>query len=167
MGHDVGAKCLHRVGDGTGNIAITADKLRRMPEGEIQNVVNDQNLAIALGAGADSDGRRLDLRSNQGGDFAGNPLEVEAGDAGAIERNGITHELIDGFKRFALHLVTAHDIDRLWRQTDVTGNGNFSVDHSANEVGSLFSAFHLYRFGTTFFDEAGGVANGFIGGDME
>ena len=49
------------VGDERGCIAVAANELGRLDEREIQNVVEDKHLAIAVRASADADGRSRDF----------------------------------------------------------------------------------------------------------
>ena len=135
-----------------------------MPERQIDQVVEDQHLAIAIRPGADADGWRFDLGRDHGRDFARNAFEINASHAGAIERNRIAHELLDRVQRLALNLVAAHDVDRLRREPDVSGDGNLGVDHAADHVHALLAAFHLDRLGAAFFHKAGGIVNGFVRG---
>ena len=59
--------------------------------GDAEQVVDDQHLRVAIGAGADADGGRFDFRGNHGCDLARNAFKHNAADAGAVERNRIAH----------------------------------------------------------------------------
>src|SRR5450432_2900350 len=111
-----------------------------MPERQVDEVVEDQHLTIAIGASANANRWRFDFSRDHGGDFAGNAFEIDAGHAGAIERDRIAHELLDGIQSLALNLVASHDVDRLRREAYVPGHGNLSVDHAANHIDALLSA---------------------------
>ena len=50
---------LHRVADHRAQIGVAANELGRRREGQSQQIVEDQHLAIAIRAGADADGRDL------------------------------------------------------------------------------------------------------------
>src|SRR5208282_3197233 len=122
-----------------------------------------EHLAIAIGPGADADGRRFYFGGNHGRDFARDTLEIDAGYTGTVERYGIAHELFYGVQRFPLNFVATHDVDRLRSQANVPGNGNLSVDHAADNLYALLTALHFDGFGAAFFHEAGGVTNRVFG----
>src|SRR6478672_10556769 len=61
---NIGTKGLHRTGDGGAQVSVSAYKLGGMAKGEIQQVVEDQYLSVAIRARADSDRRRPDLSRN-------------------------------------------------------------------------------------------------------
>src|SRR5579872_2671395 len=132
------------MGDEFRSIAVAANEFRCGSEGQIQNVVQHEDLAIAIESCADADGWSLHFGGNHGGDFAGHAFEDYAGDASAIEGDGIAHELLDSGKRLALDFVSAHHVDGLRGEADVSGDGNFGVNHAANQVGTFFSAFYFY-----------------------
>jgi hypothetical protein len=61
----------------------------------------------------------------------------------------------------ALHLVSAHGVQRLRRQPDVPDHRDFRLNHSFDQARSLFAAFNLYRFGASVLYEARGIAQRF------
>src|SRR5712691_9770445 len=130
--YHVGTEAMHRVADQRGRVGIAAHKFGRWAEGQVQDVVEDEYLAIALRSSADADGWSCHFRRDHGGDFARNAFEINAGHTGAIECYRIAHELLDGSERLALHLVAAHHVHRLRSQPDVPGDGNLGVDNATD-----------------------------------
>ena len=60
-----------------------------MPFREPEQVVVDEHLPVAVGAGADADGRNRELRRDPGGDRRGDGLEHERAAAGVLQRMGV------------------------------------------------------------------------------
>ena len=58
--------------------------------------MEDQHLAVAIGAGADADGGRRNFFGDHGGDFARDAFQHDRENAGLIESDGVAHELFDG-----------------------------------------------------------------------
>src|SRR6266542_286922 len=148
------------------SVAVAADKLCRRAEGQIQNVVEDEYLAIASGTRADSNGRSGTLAGDEVCHFARNSFQENASHSYAVERSSVPHELFDVGQRLALHLVSAHAIHGLWGEADVCGDGNLRVDDLMNEVGAFFATLDLYHLGPAFFHKAGCIADSFVGTDM-
>ena len=113
----------HGLRDQRGGVSVAAYEFCRMPEREVDQVVEDQHLSIAIWPGANADRRRFDFSRDHGGNFARNPFEIDAGHASAIKRDRIAHELLDGVQRFALNFVPSHDVDRLRSEADMPGDG--------------------------------------------
>src|SRR5580698_1850139 len=83
--HHIRTKSLHSVGNQRRSIAVTAHEFGCWTERQIQNVVDNQHLAVALGTSADADGRSCDLCRDHGRDFPRNAFEINAGHARTIE----------------------------------------------------------------------------------
>src|ERR1022692_2315877 len=56
----------HRIRDQRGRVPIAADKFCRMPKRQVDQIVEDQHLAIAIRASADANRRRFDFRGDHG-----------------------------------------------------------------------------------------------------
>src|SRR5262249_6196357 len=93
-------------------------------------------------------------------------FQINTCNPGAVEGHRVAHQVLDRGQVFSLHLVAAHHVHRLRSQTDVSGNRDFGVDDAANQVGALFAAFYLHRFGARFFHVACTVAHRLIGTDV-
>ena len=131
-------------------------------EGEVEEVVEDEDLAVAVGAGADADGGDAGLRGDAGGEFAGDAFEDDGDGAGVFERAGVGGEAVDGVEGLALHAIAAHAVDGLRREADVGDDGDFGVGEAADEFGAGAAAFDLDGLGAGFLDEAEGVARGVV-----
>src|SRR6202163_1052302 len=66
----IGAEGLHCARNGRAHVRVPPYELCRMPKAEIENVVEDQHLAVAIRSSADTNGRSLDLGGNHGRDFS-------------------------------------------------------------------------------------------------
>src|SRR5438876_7526018 len=92
--YHVGTEAMHRVADQRGRVGIAAHKFGRWAEGQVQDVVEDEHLAIALRSSSDADSWSWHFRRDHGGDFPRNAFEINAGHASAIKCYGIAHELL-------------------------------------------------------------------------
>ena len=59
--HHIAAECLDRFRNQRSRVRIAPHKFRRRSESEIDQIMEDQDLAIAIRAGANSDGRAFRL----------------------------------------------------------------------------------------------------------
>ena len=135
--------------------AVAADEFGRRREGEIEQVVEDEDLAVAAGAGADADGGDGELGGDLFGDFAGDAFEDQSAGAGMGEGEGVCPELLDGFGGAGLDAVAAHAVEALRGEAEMADDGNLGVGEGADEFDAR--AFDLDGFGAGFFDEANGV----------
>ncbi len=67
-------------------IAILANEFRGRGEAEVDEVVEDEDLAIAVGSGANSDGGDADFSGDAGRDLPGYALEDQQNGSGGFER---------------------------------------------------------------------------------
>ncbi len=72
-----------------GSVGVAADEFGRRRKGEIHEIVEDENLAVAIGTGADADRRNGERGGDGRGGFAGNAFENDGAGAGVSEREGI------------------------------------------------------------------------------
>ncbi len=61
MRNHVGLEGQYGFRDQRGGVSIAANEFRRMSKRQVDQVVEDQHLAIAIRPGADADGRRFNL----------------------------------------------------------------------------------------------------------
>jgi hypothetical protein len=90
---DVFAVVLDGGADERAGVGVAADELGGRREGEVEQVVEDEDLAVAVGAGADADGGNGELGGDLRGDFAGNAFEDDGACAGIGEGVGVGFEL--------------------------------------------------------------------------
>ena len=122
--------------------------------------MENQHLPITLRASTNTDRRSFDLGSNQRRNLTRNAFHKYAGHARAIQRHGIAHQLFHCAQVLSLHLVSAHDIDRLRRQPNVPGHRNLRVGDAANQVSPLLPTLDLHHFRPAFLHKARCVAHG-------
>src|SRR6266404_3078259 len=107
---DVGTERFRRDGNGRTEVRVTPYELCGMSKAEVQQVVEDQHLAVAIRSSADADSWRLDLGCNHGRDFPRDAFENHQSHARAIECNGVAYELLHAAEILALHFIAAHHI---------------------------------------------------------
>ena len=127
-------------------------------EGEADEIVEDEDLAVAAGAGADADGGNRELGGDCLGDFARHALKHDGAGAGLSEGAGIGLQLANGFRSAGLHAVAAHAMHALRGEAEMADDGHFGINEGADEVDAR--AFNFDRFGAGFLDEADGVGHG-------
>src|SRR5437879_5706844 len=93
--HNIRAEGLRRVRDLGSRISVAAHKLSRCSESQVQDIVEDEHLAVATWPGANPYGRRRNLSRDHPRHFAWNSLEKNAGHSSAVKCSGISHELLD------------------------------------------------------------------------
>ena len=142
-----------------GGVGVLANKFGGWREGEVDEVVEDEDLAIAIGACADADGGDGEFGGDGGGDFTGNPFEDDCAGSGIGEGLGVGLELEDGFSGASLDAVTAHAVKALRGEAEVGDGGNFRFSEGADQIDAR--AFDLDGFGAGFLDEADGVGEAF------
>src|ERR1700761_7902137 len=84
-GADVVAVVADGGGDDFADIGVLTSEFRRSVEGEAEKIVGDENLAVAIGAGADADGGNSQLAGDLGGEFAGDGFEDYGESAGGFD----------------------------------------------------------------------------------
>ena len=96
---DVFAIVLDGGADEGAGVGVAADEFGRGREGEVDEIVEDEDLAVAAGAGADADGGDGQLGGDFFSDFAGHAFKDERAGAGMGEGECVCLELLDGFRR--------------------------------------------------------------------
>jgi peptidoglycan/xylan/chitin deacetylase (PgdA/CDA1 family) len=145
--------------DERGGISVLADKLGRRGEGEVDEVVEDEDLAVAVRAGADADGGNGQLGGDGGGDFAGNAFEYDCAGSGIGQGESVCLELEHGFSGAGLDAVAAHAVNALRSEAQMADNGNFSFSEGADQIDARTLDFD--RLGAGLLDEADGVDEAF------
>ena len=148
-------------GDEFADVGVLAGEFRRRVEGEAEEVVDDKDLAVAVGAGADADRGDVQLASDLRGEFARDGFEDYGEGACGFYGVRVAEELFGGVGGFALDAIAAEGVDGLGREADVSHYGNFGFGEARDEFETALAAFDFDGFGAGFFDEADGVAKGF------
>jgi hypothetical protein len=136
-------------------VGVAADEFGGRGEGEVEQVVKDEDLAVAIGAGSDADGGDGQLGGDGGGHLAGNAFEDDSACPGFGEGVSVGLELVDGLGRAGLDAIAAHAVEALRSEAEVADDGNLCLDEGADKVDAR--PFDLDGFGSRLFDEASGV----------
>ena len=142
--------------EGTG-VCVAADEFGGRREGEVEQVVEDEDLAVADGASADSDGGDRQLSCDFLCYFARNTFEDERAGSSMGEVMRVRLELLDGFGGAGLDAVAAHAMEALRSEAKVADDGNLGVGDGADQLDAR--PFDLDGFRTCLLDEADGVAS--------
>src|ERR1700678_3556823 len=105
------AEPLNRLSDERGSVTTEASKFPTVAKGQIQNVVEDKHLTVALGTSPDANGRSADFPRDHCCHFARNSFQEQTGHTRAIKRDSVTLQLFNTADILSLHLVPAHDVD--------------------------------------------------------
>src|SRR6202030_554017 len=125
--------------------------------------VDDENWAVAVGAGADTDGGNAQLAGDLRGELAWHGFEDDGEGACGFDGTRVAQQLFRRVGGFALHAVAAERIHGLRRQADVAHYWNFGLGQARDELEAAFAAFDLDGLDAGFLYEAHGVAQRFRG----
>src|SRR6202012_4223005 len=89
---DVAEEVCERLLQICGRVSVLADELRRVAVVEAEDVVIDEDLAIAPRAGADADRRNREPLGDERREFRGNAFEDERATAGVLERERLVDQ---------------------------------------------------------------------------
>src|ERR1039458_4814076 len=145
--------------DECAGIAIAADKLGRWRKCQIEQVVEDKNLPVAVRSGADADRRNSQLAADSSGHLARNAFKHDCTGTCIGEGKRVRLELKDSFCSAGLHAIAAHTMYALWCQAQMAHHRNLCFCECANQVDARPLNFH--RLGPCFLDETDGVAKPF------
>src|SRR5467141_2998738 len=101
------------------DVGILARKFRRLSKRKAQKIVNDENLPIAVRAGADADRRDAQFARNLRRQLARHRLQNNRKSPRRFHRARISNQLPGSIRCFSLHAISAQRIHRLRRQADV------------------------------------------------
>src|SRR5206468_50354 len=119
----VGAR---RLTDARRNIVVSFHEPRRALE-HAKHVVNHQDLAIALGRGADADHGRTDGPGYAIGDLFQHPFDDDAEGACLVDSARIREDLVGLVLLTAARAIAAEDVDGLRSQPDMPDHRNAAV----------------------------------------
>ena len=160
MVFDVFAVVFDGGADERAGVAIAADELGGGGKGEVDEVVEDEDLSVAVGSGADADGWNIELGGDGGGGFAGNAFEDEGAGAGFGEAAGIGFEALKGFGGAGLDAVAAHAVKALGGKAEVADDGDFGVSEGADQLEARPLDFD--GFSASLFDKADSIVNALV-----
>ncbi len=138
-----------------GGVTVAAHKFSGRCKGEIHEIVEDENLPVAIGTGANPNRRNGQRCGDLCRGFAGNAFKNQSSRACFGKRKGIGPKLARGFSSAGLHTIAAHAIHALRGEAEMADHGNFCIRESADEFDAR--AFDLDSFGSRLLDEPDGV----------
>jgi len=128
--------------------------------------VENEDLAVAIGAGANADRRDAKLLRDARGEFSRHGFEDHGKSSGSFDGARVAHETLGGLDRFSLNAKTAEFEDGLRSEADVRHHGDFRFDETRDCFHAFFAAFEFNGFGAVFY-KAQRVANGFLGRNVK
>src|SRR2546430_4367605 len=150
--------------DGFGNyfsdVGILPRKLRSLPESEAKQIVNDENLPIAVRAGADADRWDAQFARNLRRQLARHSFQHNRKSPGRFHRARVANQLLGGVRCFSLHAVPAQGVHRLRRQANVPHDRDFSFRQPRDQLQPAFPPFPFPSFPAAFFSEPLGFCRG-------
>src|SRR3954447_13150715 len=110
---DVGAVIAQRGGDGFAKVRVLASEFGRLRESKAEQIVNDEDLAVAIRASADADRGNTEFAGDPGGEVSRDRLKHDRESACGFHRAGVTKQLFGGVSGFALDAIAAERMERL------------------------------------------------------
>src|SRR5208283_4140013 len=111
MGLHVRTKSLNCSSHQRGSFTVAAHKFRRTPEGQIENVVEHEDLAVALGTSANANCGSVNFGRNYACYLPRDTFENQTAHAGAVECVGVAPKLFNPTEVLSLHLIPTHDVN--------------------------------------------------------
>ena len=156
-------------GDGGGGlgaeVGVGFDEFGFEVAGEAEEVVDDEYLAVAVGAGADADDGDVDGGGDLGAEGGGDGFEDEGECAGLGDGLGVGDELAGGFFAAALD-AGAEGLDALGGEADVGEDGDAVLYEGGDGGGAEGAAFDFYGVAAGFLEGASAVEEGLLGGGL-
>ncbi len=143
--------------DQRAGVGVAADEFGRRRKGEADQIVEDENLAVAIRTGADADGGNGQLGGDGGGHFAGNAFKNDCASAGIGQSEGSAWSCEHSIGGAGLHAIAAHAVHALRGQAEMADHGNLGLGQGADQLHAR--AFDLDGFRARFLDESDGVGN--------
>src|SRR5207245_1950631 len=122
-------------------VSVLLDEARLEIIKQAQQVMRDEDLSVATGAGADTDRGNLDGRRDLLGHFHRHAFDDQSESPGLFGCQGVLENL--GF--ISLDSEATHAANRLRRQADMTHNGDVSGSNGGDGRGAADTAFKLDR----------------------
>ncbi len=153
------AVAINRGPDQSSCVAILADELCRGAEAEIDEVVEDEDLTIAVRSGADANGGDTNLGGDASRDFPRHTFEDQQDSPSSFEGVRVMKEGIDGGNGLALHFIAAHFVDGLGREPEVADDRDLGGGEPLDQFGAAGTALDFDGLGAGLFDKADGVGH--------
>src|ERR1035437_5777990 len=115
VGSYVVSVVVERGGEKGRAVGILAREFRGWGEGEVEEIVEDEDLAVAIRAGANADGGNAALCCDACSQFARDAFEHDGDGSGIFERLSVGGKTIHCVYGLALNAITSHAVDGLRR----------------------------------------------------
>src|ERR1700704_1172379 len=116
---NLSGEALGGVSDLLGEVGVSLDELGRLARGQAERVVENQDLAVSAGAGANSDRRDPKRLRHVAPKFGRNPFQNDAECPGLLQLLRVGEDPRGLGLRAALDLEAAHLVDELRREAEV------------------------------------------------
>ncbi len=140
---DIGAVAVDRIRDQCRGIAIPAHEFRWRGKGQIDEIVQHQDLAIAVRPGANANGRDVESGGYALRHFRRNSFQHYGESPRYFQGQRIFHQMMDGGKRLALDPVAAHAVDGLRGKRRVCHYRDLCFREPLDKIKPARSAFDL------------------------
>ena len=141
------------------HVGVPPGELGCVPHGQADHIVQHQDLAIALRAGADADGGNAQLAGDPRGELSRNRFEHDRKCARRFHGPRVPQKLFRRFHGFALNAKAAKGVHGLRSQPDMAHHRNFRFHQLRDQFHAPLAAFDLHRLGARFLHEPHRVAH--------
>lgn len=141
--------------DGLFEISVDFHMARHIGRAKSQQIVQNEDLAVAAGARANADGRNADRCGNAGGGFFGNAFE----DNGEGPRHLCGLCVGQQLALVALHAVAAQEMHILGTQSTVGHDGNARGNQGGDDFRLFDASFKLDGLAARLLEDAPGIFN--------
>ena len=139
---------------------------RRLPIGEAEQIVCDDDLPVTLRPGATSDHGNSNALDDVRGDFRWNGLDENHGSTRCFESLGFLDQSLGGIDRAAIGVVPSVAACLLRLGTDVGDHRNSGMSHPSDEFGVTEIDFQLHRIRMTFNEKTSGISQTLLNVDL-
>ena len=129
----------------------------------VEQVAEDEHLAVAVRPGADPDRRDRELPRHGARQLHRDALEDERVAAGALEGSRVVQELLRAIRVPPLHDVAAEPVHGLRREAEVAHHRHARADDPSDDVREVGAALELHRLDAALGDEPDGGAHRVVG----
>src|ERR1700722_5330661 len=150
-GPDIAAKVFGSAGNLGGEIDVLPSELRFVAHGEAHEIVENENLPVAIGTRANANGWDAELLGDASGKFARHGFQHHRKCAGGFDGSRVALELARSVSGFALNVEPAECVYGLRCEADMTHDWNFGFHQTRDQFDPAFAAFDLYGFRSAFF----------------
>lgn len=164
-GGDVGLVGADGAGDGGTEVDVTLCEFGVEGAAEAEEVRDDQDLGIAVGAGADTDGGDGDFAGDMLGEGCGDSFEDDGEGAGGLEGFGVGEEAFGVGAATALD-AHAEGLGALGGEADMGADGDTVLDDTGDGFGADGAAFEFNGVAAGCLEEASGVLEGLLWGEL-